>query len=1356
MSLDGLNFILEKREVVPTVSARDLLERAEQVEADYRRHVRTYVPISRVAEGSGDQLSVERFERRVIKHVKEARAPRGYLTAEYGYGKTSTALYLWDRAEKENLVVVPPFQMLHLPDLIMATHGWIRYRLGTTRPDLVDRADRLYEDTTSMSLKKAAQESNASETTLRQWVKQGRFLLDLQTSDYLSYFDSATKLVQEAGFDGLIILPDEIQQYIEPQMRSGAGDPIAPFFNLIQGLATREGYLCFGFILVIPLKEIGIIRDARGRGDLLDRMRELSLDLSTVYDQDFAKRLWNKLADEFGFSDIASDIVRPETLDALGEIASRDDLSNGPRTVINTFRRMVQRYQSQGYAQTAAYTPIDLVDDLLSGGIQFSGNNQIQNVTRTALQSGIVRADPERYEPALKLAAAYPNNGVPLTVQRLYGVDAALDELMRTSLGDLVIAVGPIDQHGVTLVGLDRVQVQREWLPQTIRDFRRAYSETHNDTRDRAIEVFETLLETRVFKGWKVVKRQPSTFTANRSIVFEGEFQAFSSRFPNRRVQVRILWEDEERKDAFVEGDVAIEYRLSIHRDLEHEQRRRMAQEVTFDYENHIAIVPINLMYVRPEGIPQQIQQGLQGVWSPYDLSPLVLMNIYQMLEEKRADGLIPKQDDQYIKPGFQPDLLDTIMRDLFNAEVGAGLGAAGERITEVVVERLLDERYGNTYVTLMAVGNWRNSLQKYGAALERLENRYQRRGEIEVEGTKGEIADLMVVSHTGLDSFMRVFGTLLKLDRDWPTQRQEAQGERGAVKFTLHPQEQQIMTWLRESSDTREVTIGRKQHQLKCIELGEVYQRSRDLGYQDDETAQLITLLEKRELAEIYQQHLLREVPSEAPDVEGVSSQLAALEQDLSVLLDGFPGNSTLIGIQTHAETWRKTINERLQSGTADPEFIYRLGRNIKLRQTDLRNFAEDARKNALKQAETLQRSQRPVNQHHLDSLDRPIAGSVSYVDQVNVLRGALLRQAFSVRGEVENLRRELEQSVSALSREDLRYEDLVSNMQELERLTTRLETTNKVVQAFEQNYEHLTAWNRLVDQGSRLYSDLAEMENVARGEAEDFDALSRQIRGAISSQNNKLDILPNHSIYETQLIEIARRVREKRDNALNEFNERQQRYRSALTDSGLYRRDALNQPFEYNFSNPGESNRLLEQDIQEKVKLACERMQQLTTRELQNIKSTLSTPYLNDIPEEDRSNIKQQGTELQESAQQLLNHLEDCYKAAQDIQTIRDYPAHNEGSFGKLIQALTEGMSCLRDLERRARQLGSWLTEFELTPEQEQLLAHLNVEDLEESEDLIEWRGRVNCSDDEFWTNIRGLYEKRRIRLSVSRVRY
>jgi hypothetical protein len=104
-----------------------------------------------------------------------------------------------------------------------------------------------------------------------------------------------------------------------------------------------------------------------------------------------------------------------------------------------------------------------------------------------------------------------------------------------------------------------------DWFASTIREFRRSYGEQHAVTQERAIKVFAHLLKTSIFKGWDVVDEQPSTMTSNHSIIFKGAFSSLASHFPSRVVyMLRILWEDEERKDATIDGDLAIEYRLTL------------------------------------------------------------------------------------------------------------------------------------------------------------------------------------------------------------------------------------------------------------------------------------------------------------------------------------------------------------------------------------------------------------------------------------------------------------------------------------------------------------------------------------------------------------------------------------------------------------------------------------------------------------------------------------------------------------------------------------------------------------------------------------------------------------------------
>lgn len=1348
MSIEGLDYILNKQEVVPTVSASDLLYYAERVEDDYKRHVRTYVPINRAAEGREGTLSVEAFERKIIKAVKDAKAPRGYLTAEYGYGKTSTALYLWQRAEEANLIVVPPFQMLHLPDLVMAIHGWTRYKLSIHSPGLVSQLDDLYQTTTNRSLEQEAKKSNVNIDQLEEWVRQGKFILDLQPADFIQYFEQVTDIVRQAGFEGILVLADEIQQYIEPRIKSSS-DPIAPLFNLIQMLLTRENRLRFGLILIIGLKEVGLIRETRN--DLLHRLREISLDLTNVYDYEFASRLWQVLSKEFDFKDISSDITTAEALEALGEIASRTDLSDGPRTVINTFRRMVERYKTFGVS-APPYTPIDLVDDLMNGAIQFAGNNQIQNIARKALQSDIARSNLEYYEPAIKLAAAYPASGVPFRTQQKFSVDEALEELMRLAIGEIVINVGLPENRGMTLFGLHSGIQKTDWLSQTVRDFRRAYGEHHEATQHRATKMFARIVKDILFKNWTVVDERPSTFTSNRSIILQGDFQSFSANYPRRKVHVRIFWEDEERKDAVIDGDVAIEYFLTIRSDLQDdpEERRRAAIPLIIEHNAQTVMMQINLLYVRDEGVPPQILSQLEGVWSPYDLSPLVLMNIYEMLEEKRNDKLIPQQDDQFIKNGFQPEMMYNIVRDLFNAQIGEPFGGVSQgRITEVAVETLLDYRYRDTYKTIIAQNNWRSSLTKYSNAIGQLDNLYQKRGEVEVEGTKDEIASLLTYSNTGLDSFIKTFSSFVEVSRDWRG------GSTGAIRFTLHELEQQVVNWLKNSDRTERISIGGKTFDVHILNMSEVYDQSRYRGYQDDEIEALLNLLVRREMIEFHQNYLIREVPSQSVDLDNVSVQIREFSQEVATLLQGFPDSSQLIDMQSQSETWQAALEKERLSGTPDPQRVHRLSRNILLRQDELRKIAQDRQRDVFNHVAMLRRNLRPINPQHLNFLNNLIEGSVSYVEQVNVLRTHLRNYANNIKSKVDRANTQIEALEQTIRQPDLAYEGLSHCARDLSHLDEELQVANVGVNEFETLYRHLLDWQRLVNEGSQLLNEMQQMGHLATQYQDAFDQLSRDIRGDISSKANKLDALPNHSMYSAPLGQLIHETRSLRRTAEDGFINLQNRYYQLFTANSLYSRERIGRPFEYNISNPEESYRLLHERVQRLTDELHSQIEKVIRDRRQDILNVLNTPLLNELLEEDRTRIKDEGGSLVQLTDDCIVQLAGLKKHIQDITIIRDLTVDGVGQFAEIVRSLQSIRDAYSEISEGNKRLSQWLTDISLSVEEENLLSHLRAEDAENAIDILDWLNSTKMSSDEFWDVMRTLYEKHRIRVLITRVR-
>ncbi|HYT45097.1 MAG TPA: hypothetical protein VEP90_22410, partial [Methylomirabilota bacterium] len=122
--LEHLEVVLQKKPIVGTWTADDLLNHPELVYKNYMEHARSFVVLGRLSTSSDEeQPTVADYEKRLIKLVKEQGAAKGYITAEYGYGKTSTAIFVWQRCEQAEILSIPPFQIQHLDHLISATYG---------------------------------------------------------------------------------------------------------------------------------------------------------------------------------------------------------------------------------------------------------------------------------------------------------------------------------------------------------------------------------------------------------------------------------------------------------------------------------------------------------------------------------------------------------------------------------------------------------------------------------------------------------------------------------------------------------------------------------------------------------------------------------------------------------------------------------------------------------------------------------------------------------------------------------------------------------------------------------------------------------------------------------------------------------------------------------------------------------------------------------------------------------------------------------------------------------------------------------------------------------------------------------
>ncbi|MBN1877090.1 MAG: hypothetical protein JXA33_22900 [Anaerolineae bacterium] len=1350
MSLEGLQAILSKEEIVATQRAIDLLERPEAVDEAYKRHVRTYVPLGRQAENGQSGQSVAAFERQIIQEVQQGGAVRGYLTAEYGYGKTSTALYLWERARAANILVTPPFQLNRLTDLLVGCFGWAHYEIGRTRPNLVGEAKAIYQAVMERNAQTLASQYNIDVAAAQRMAQDKPEILDLGPNDYINFFEEMTHLAQRAGFEGLLLLADEVQQYIEPEIKSGVKDPISPLFDVIGAILTRRGHLNFGLIMVIPPKEIGLMRDIRG--DLIHRVLQVSLDLSTVYDREFPGRLWQRLAKTFDFEEHQARILSPECLDALGQISSRQDLADGPRTVVNVFRRATRRYIEMGYPPDAAYTPGHLIEDFMGGQIQYDSPKKIPQIVSQALTHSLVRGQPER-ERAIKWAAAFPNEGLKRTMQEQVNLRQAFDDLSQSAQGDLIISVGDVRDPGFTLRGLDQVQVNTEWLPTTIREFWRSYYETADPTKQRALKAFQNLLTQHIFPSsqWTMMETIPDGLTRNLGLVLEGHFNGFARKFPKRRVHVRILWEDDIVRDANPLGDVVVQIRLRRYLDVPEEERRRHAEPLQIDYATRQITLTLNLMY-REEGvISPTLERIVAPIVSPYKLTPLLLLTMHETMEAKRADNLIPKPDDPQVQY-FQSDLLDNVFRGLFNAAVGVPVEAAQERLIETALLRLLDAIYPE-YDTLMRVSNWESSLTKYVNAIKHLETAHERQGQIIYEGMKEDVATLFTFSNTGLDAFISNFPALIEIVQDFPTRREAGSGSKGAVRFKLHPLEQKIRSWIEVASATERIQVAGRSYEVHLLSSNDVYRRAEQLGYREKEIDATLDLMMERGLLENDSRRgIWRETVSQAPSIDELTAEIQAWQADLDTLLSGFPESAQLKQWREAIEKAREIVNERLKNKPDDEQLI-RLRRSTQAYHRQLQIFAGE-RQIALRQQASRMLGRIPMLEHRQgERLNAQVQGGVDYVLQINDLRTRILRQYTALENETQKIRHEIEAQQAELKTEDLGLLSLARLSQDLKAREQQLDALKTRCEAFSARYDEFAAWVDLVERGSALQEQIQQLGDLVREPREQFQRLSQDINGHISA--DKEQALPHSPTYKLRLDEIAIAVREVREASVQRFAQCQERYQQALIHGLKFPADRLWRPLQYNPLAPEDSYERLYDAVRDALLEMRERLVQAIAQDLESIGATLVSPYIQALAVEEREGITQEGHGVQEKLTGLNECLHIARKQLGDRGVLTDFPTEEEGKFHKLLQLLEQVNEQFLQTRHQVEILSRKLREVQLTGPEEAVMQTFSVESNALEVSAL-WQQQRRLAEDEFWVALRGLHAKRRVRITVEPIRY
>ncbi len=1057
------------RSIADTVRAEDIEASPETVRVQYEPYAEAYFVLE----------SVNRVKDRLISQIKSGRSVTGYISADFGYGKTTTAIYLWKQCLDNRIVAVPPFLFRRLKDIMQGIKGWLAYELRRSKPELLESLEKTYQKYAQQSIEKISEEIATRKHISKEKVRDivNEYFAprqDFTTVDsLLSFLEEATKFALEAGYKGIVIFPDESQEFLRTE-EGGAREAIQTLSELIKGIRAMPS--CpFGIILTMPVSptETAIEEQA---GDIMHRMREqgVFLRLEDVYGSDFPTQLWEHLEQVFSDSE-AHNAIEKRTLEALGQLCERKDLSNGPRTVINAFKRVAHHYQTH----RKPYTPLNLIDDYLQGHIVFEGRgSRITATLHQLLELSPVKDSPE-HQQAVKLLAAFPRGVDQSKAGHLYSTIQDLSDKERW-LGQYITQLA----EGYALVALQERSEARPLMDEILREFRYKWHHIWNENQKSkfALDAFRDDIIPLLFpkrtqgqysnfgyKGFFEEKR-PSYY----STLMEGCYDRINSRFPNRKILVSIIINHNNNNNTldsgYLEGEANSDF--DIHLQLFLEWAKEASQPNRIDTAMRARRIGFyfNLNRTFGRSFPAELN-FLRDIMSPELTSVKVLLAISafgrawlssnsDISEADRAtiDNSL-RLIHRYVLRLILPDA-----RDPGSIEVQglSNLSGAEQKLMESVFEQKCAELYPD-YITLIKSKEWKTYLTRYKRALGKYPLA-ERRGLQPVEGTKETIAKAFDYSHTGFESMARNFKDMHLLDlQDW-----EGRGASSKARMTFkeHPLEKILIDYLRKEGQIRKVKTKIGYKDVKEIKIDPLKSLVRKKGYLPEEVEEALELLRLRQYI-IIEKDTIHEA-TDLPDAQELHYQIKDLRTQIDKLAEYFPDDVKNLG---------KLLDEALETLNSSPKedevALDAAHRKIEQIKALLEQLVELKTKDADKQFETmysdLECYYAEIQRH--DPKD-PVEGSVGFVTRIDDLRKSIEQESRKLINKCTDLKDKVKNYKDKVKnyKEKSDIDFLISALKQLREYQIQKDSLSNQIEEWKKHVKALEKWRTIVSKATKL----------------------------------------------------------------------------------------------------------------------------------------------------------------------------------------------------------------------------------------------------------------------------------------------
>jgi len=1134
MDVSKLQPILDKESTLKTANARELEQAPQDVLQRYQTYALTHVPL-------GDTSKQLANLQRVI--TKNKTCAIGTIVGPYGYGKTSTAVHLWNELRRHRILAMPPFLWVNLQQLVDAVYYWTRFEFERGPAEYLEPLKDLYEKYAKAGLDRVGDELDPD--TARKWFEGGLLNLELRPQDVVTFFSEVQELAQQAGYQGLAVFTDELQATVA-EYKPSRDQFFNDLFQIVKDTLGRPGD--WAMINSMDDDTEGII--SRLRADLLQRMQHSALyfRVEEVYNRrQYPAELWDAFADRFRFA--GSQVILPETLESIGQVASRKDLGAGPRMVTNALSLAVGHYEQHG----KPYTPLRFVNDFLEGLVRFDQRGKFPAAVNKALENVQVAAsDP--FQDVVKLLAAYP-------------AGCSEDMLARFDLLDSFRAFPPLARkelvvrraEGHTLRYLLEEDRPPEQIEQRLtQEFVARYSPGLKYAQMAAAGFLEhVLLEETFDRDWKA-----GELTSRKRGDVEYQLQTltgtFDDRYPERTVALAVasmpqsLAPDWEKLATEVEIELRFEFNYGL-------SGAEPSQLLVKSDRPDVAVFQFNLSAADQGAAHEILPDLLFDYYSADQMTPQLALALLHYMFVQSGDLPDDVHRVRTVAAPLRQFALTLLLGENLNVnrdEFASGM-VGYERIKDLF--RVQCQFLYPRYQTLMTGRRWKKELQQYNYALERVGNEVGvgvARGRRSWETTKEGAADAFTIPNLSLTRLETLLDSLEDL-----IVKEEYSGRRASspirLCFQLHPLEEQ---WLEELEQSEETALfeGMQAPAVNAIDL---IREARTQGYTFEEIEQAMGLMHSRQFVTLEQERnvLIRRIDNIALIKERVEDKLASLTREIDRLEEAVP--------EFDRDRFPlRELNERLEA-VAVREEAEVLTHDIRRYASTVRNFAASRAANRrdtyLQEVGTLRSL---VQAGVPEWLSRPFAAGP--------LQALLEKQRRNYAGAFERTLREMRQlaldgSTTLQDLPELPIDSLITlqkALPELCRASKRLQTR---LQSYADMREDMEAWRSLIEQ---LTGFTEQAEHITEKYGSDrweqaASELWEQARDEMMT--NPLNFPTLHRDVGRQLDILQEELRGWLQNRREDYEQQRTRYENALQKAGMEVR--LRIPF--NAQRPAES---------------------------------------------------------------------------------------------------------------------------------------------------------------------------------------